>query len=132
MKRLVFVALGVVSALAQADEPAEAAPAGAGQSAKSAPVAIAVQAADEAAVRPQPADEALRKEERAKARARREKYLAERKAAREAALLEVVLRHVPDEAKANALVRDLLEAEDARRRAMRRPRPAKDLPPAAK
>ena len=64
-------------------------------------------------------------EQRAQMRARREKFMAERKAAMEKKLLDVVKKYVPDEEKAKALVAELQETMmSGRRAAINRPRPS--------
>ena len=63
-------------------------------------------------------------EQRAEMRTRREKFMAERKAAVEKKMLDVVKKYVPDEEKAKALVAELQETMmSARRAAANRPRP---------
>ena len=71
----------------------------------------------DAAVAAVPAKPAkLTDEQRQKMREQREKFMAERKAAMEAKMLEVVKKYVPEEEKAKALVKDLQEAMRPQRR----------------
>ena len=72
----------------------------------------------------------MTEEQRAQMRERRQKFMAERKAAMESKMLEVVKKYVPEEAKAKELVKELQEAMIGARRPMtNRPRP---MPKAAK
>ena len=109
MNKLICAAIVAASMCAMAEEAKkDAAPA-------AAPAAVAANPAVPA--RPQ-----MTEEMRAKMRERREKFMAERKAAMEAKLLEVVKKYVPDEDKAKALVKELQESMmGARRQMMNRP-----------
>ena len=121
MKKLVCAAIVAASMCAMADEAKkDAAPAVAPAAAVAKPAVPA---------RPKMTDE-----QRALMRERREKFIAERKAAMEAKLLEVVKKYVPEEDKAKALVKDLQAAMmSARRPMMNRPMPKAAAPaPAAK
>ena len=115
MKKLVCAAIVAASMCAMADEAKkDAAPA-------AAPAAVA--AKPEVSARPQ-----MTEEMRAKMRERREKFMAERKAAMEAKMLDVVKKYVPEEDKAKALIKELQESMmGARRQMMSRP-----MPPAEK
>ena len=65
-------------------------------------------------------------EQRAQMKAKRDQFMAQRKAAMEAKLMEVVKKYVPEEEKAKALIAELQEAMmSARRGGMRPNRPAK-------
>ena len=76
----------------------------------------------------------MSKEQFAKMREQREKYMAERKARMAAKMLEVVKKYVPEEEQAKALVNELQEAMAVSRRAtaMRRSRPNAVKPAEAK
>lgn len=121
MKRLICAALVAGSMMAMADEAAKceggkcAVPAAA--PAAAAPVATAIAPA----ARPKMTPDERRK--------MREQIMAERKAAMEAKMLEVVKKYVPEEEKAKALIQDLQEAMAAGRRNMMMRRP---IPKAAK
>ena len=116
MKKLVCAAIVAASMCAMADEAKkDAAPA--------APAAAAV-AKPMAPKRPQ-----MTEEQRAKMREQREKFMAERKAAMEAKMLEVVKKYVPEEDKAKALIKELQEAMmGARRPMMNRPMKNRPMP----
>ena len=125
MNKLICAAIVAASMCAMADEAKkEAAPA--------APAAAAV-AKPMAPARPQ-----MSEEQRAKRREQQMKFMAERKAAMEAKMLEVVKKYVPEEDKAKALIKDLQEAMmGARRpmmnrRPMNRPAPKTEKPAEAK
>ena len=109
MKKLVCAAIVAASMCAMADE--------AKKDAAPAPAPTAVAANPAVSARSQVSEEM-----RAKMRERREKFMAERKAAMEAKLLEVVKKYVPEEDKAKALVKELQESMmGARRQMMNRP-----------
>ena len=115
MKKLVCAAVVAASMCAMADEAKkEVAPA-------AAPAAAAV-AKPVAPKRPQ-----MSEEQRAKMREQREKFMAERKAAMEAKMLEVVKKYVPEEDKAKALIKELQESMIGARRPMM-PRPMMNRP----
>ena len=77
------------------------------------------------AVKQAPRRVSMTPEQRAEMRTRREKFMAERKAAMEKKMLDVVKKYVPDEEKAKALVAELQETMmSARRAAANRPRPS--------
>ena len=121
MKKLVCAAIVAASMCAMADEAKkDAAPAAPAAAAEAKPMM---------SKRPQ-----MTEEQRAKMREQREKFMAERKAAMETKLLEVVKKYVPEEDKAKALVKDLQAAMmSARRPMMNRPMPKAAAPaPAAK
>ena len=124
MKKLVCAAMVAASVCAMADEvKKEAAPAAAPAAAVAKPAIPA---------RPQ-----MSEEQRAKMRERREKFMAERRAAMEAKMLDVVKKYVPEEDKAKALIKELQESMmGARRQMMNRPAPKAAKPaeaaPAAK
>lgn len=114
MKRLVCAAVVAGSMFAMADEEVVRAEAvtPAAEAAKAAPESVKV-----APKRPQ-----YSPEQREKMRAQREKFVSERRAKMEAQILEVVKKYVPEEEKAQALVRELQEAMmNGRRSLMRRP-----------
>jgi len=115
MKKLIFAAFVAGSMFATAEEAAPA-------------TAVAAPAVE--TVRKVPARQQITPEQRAKMREQREKFMAERKAAMEAKMLEVIKKYVPEEEKAKALVKELQEAMTAGRR-MRPPRPPmkKDVEP---
>ena len=69
------------------------------------------------AVKQAPRRVSMTPEQRAEMRTRREKSLAERKAAMEKKMLDVVKKYVPDEEKAKALVAELQETMMSGRRA---------------
>ena len=118
MKKLVCAALVAGSMMAMAEEAAKCE--GGKCALPAAPAPTAATAAVPAA-RPK-----MTPEQRQKMREQREKFMAERKAAMEAKLLEVVKKYVPEEEKAKALIKDLQEAMMAgRRNMMRPPRPPK-------
>ena len=121
MNKLICAAIVAASMCAMADEAKkDAAPAAA--------PAAAAEAKPMMARRPQ-----MTEEQRAKMREQREKFMAERKAAMEAKLLEVVKKYVPEEDKAKALVKDLQESMmGARRQMMPRPMMNRPMPPAEK
>ena len=76
------------------------------------------------AVKQAPRRVSMTPEQRAEMRTRREKFMAERKAAVEKKMLDVVKKYVPDEEKAKALVAELQETMMSGRRATaNRPRP---------
>ena len=124
MKKLVCAAMVAASVCAMADVvKKEAAPAAAPAAAVAKPAIPA---------RPQ-----MSEEQRAKMRERREKFMAERRAAMEAKMLDVVKKYVPEEDKAKALIKELQESMmGARRQMMNRPAPKAAKPaeaaPAAK
>lgn len=77
------------------------------------------------AVKQAPRRVSMTPEQRAEMRTRREKFMAERKAAVEKKMLDVVKKYVPDEEKAKALVAELQETMmSGRRAAVNRPRPS--------
>ena len=111
MKKLVCAAVVAASMCAMADEAKkEVAP------------AAAAEAKPMVAKRPQ-----MTEEQRAKMREQREKFMAERKAAMEAKMLEVVKKYVPEEDKAKALIKELQESMIGARRPMM-PRPMMNRP----
>ena len=118
MKKLVCAAIVAASMCAMADEAKkDAAPAAAPAAAEAKPALPK---------RPQ-----MTEEQRAAMRETREKFMAERKAAMEAKLLEVVKKYVPEEDKAKALIKDIQEAMmGARRPMMNRPMPKAAKPEA--
>ena len=120
MKKLVCAAIVAASMCAMADEAKkDAAPA-------AAPAAVAANPAVPA--RPQ-----MTEEMRAKMRERREKFMAEHRAAMEAKMLDVVKKYVPEEDKAKALIKELQESMmGARRQMMSRPMMNRPMPPAEK
>ena len=119
MKKLICAAVVAGSMFAMADEAAKA-------EVKAPAAPAAAESVKVAPKRPQ-----FSEEQRAKMREQREKFMAERKAAMEAKMLEVVKKYVPEEEKAKALIKELQESMmGARRNMMRPPRPAK--PAAAK
>ena len=69
-------------------------------------------------------------EQRAQMKAKRDQFMAQRKAAMEAKLMEVVKKYVPEEEKAKALVAELQEAMMSARRGGMRPMKAKSAAPA--
>ena len=72
-----------------------------------------------------PARPQMTPEQRAEMRAKREKFMAERKAAMEAKMLEIVKKYIADEEQAKALIKEL---QETMRPGMRRP----PMPKAAK
>lgn len=89
-----------------------------GVSANAEEAAPAAPAADaKAAVAAKPGRVQITPEQRAKMREQRVKAMAERKAALQAKVLEVVKKYVPDEEKAKALVAELEAAMKPSRRA---------------
>ena len=72
-----------------------------------------------------PARPQMTPEQRAEMKAKREKFMAERKAAMEAKMLEIVKKYIADEEQAKALIKEL---QEAMRPGMRRP----PMPKAAK
>jgi len=111
MKKLVCAAVVAGSMFAMADEvKTEAAPA--------APTAAE-------ALNALPKRKQMTPEEREALKAKKEKFLAERKAEMQAKLLPVVQKYVPDEEKAKALLNDLEAAMKEARRPPRRPMPPK-------
>ena len=72
-----------------------------------------------------PARPQMTPEQRAEMRAKREKFMAERKAAMEAKKLEIVKKYIADEEQAKALIKEL---QETMRPGMRRP----PMPKAAK
>ncbi len=72
-----------------------------------------------------PARPQITPEQRAEMRAKREKFMAERKAAMEAKMLEIVKKYIADEEQAKALIKEL---QETMRPGMRRP----PMPKAAK
>lgn len=112
MKKLICAAFVAASMLAMAEESKTQATPAAAKSAETAKQA--------------PRRVKMTDEQRAQMKARREQFMAQRKAAMEAKLLEVVKKYVPEEEKAKALVAELQEAmTSARRGGMRPNRPAK-------
>ena len=77
--------------------------------------------AAEAAAPAKPAKGGLSAEQRAKMREQRAKLMAERKAAMEAKMLEVVKKYVPEEEKAKALIAELQGVALGGRRELKRP-----------
>lgn len=67
----------------------------------------------------------LTDEQRAQMKAKREQFMAQRKAAMEAKLMEVVKKYIPEEEKAKALIAELQEAMMSARRGGMRPMKAK-------
>lgn len=94
MKKLMLAAMVAGSMIAMADEPAKK-----GEAKPAAPVAV------QPAVRRQ-----LTPEQRAEMRAKREKFMSERKAKLEAAQLEVLKKYGIEGDKAKELLKDLQEA----------------------
>ena len=124
MKKLICAALVAGSMMAMAEEAAKC------EGGKcTLPAAPAAEKAAVPTARPK-----MTPEQRQKMREQREKFMAERKAAMETKMLEVVKKYVPEEEKAKALIKDLQEAMMAgRRNMMRPPRPPKPAEaPAAK
>ena len=72
-----------------------------------------------------PARPQITPEQRAEMKAKREKFMAERKAAMEAKMLEIVKKYIADEEQAKALIKEL---QETMRPGMRRP----PMPKAAK
>lgn len=72
-----------------------------------------------------PARPQMTPEQRAEMKAKREKFMAERKAAMEAKMLEIVKKYIADEEQAKALIKEL---QETMRPGMRRP----PMPKAAK
>lgn len=72
-----------------------------------------------------PARPQMTPEQRAEIKAKREKFMAERKAAMEAKMLEIVKKYIADEEQAKALIKEL---QETMRPGMRRP----PMPKAAK
>lgn len=121
MKTLICAAMVAASMLTMAAEATTSAT-------PAAKAAKTVEAAKKAPRRAQLTDE-----QRAQMRAKREEFMAQRKAAMEAKILDVVKKYVPDEAKAKALVAELQETLKAGRRGMMRgAKPAGAPVPAAK
>ena len=109
MKKLICAAIVAGSMFAMAEE---------------APKAEAAAPAAAEAVKAVPKRPQITPEQRQKMREQREKFMAERKAKMEQQLLEVVKKYVPEEEKAKALVKELLDTLMAgRRMPMRPPRP---------
>ena len=75
-----------------------------------------------------PARPQMTPEQRAEIKAKREKFMAERKAAMEAKKLEIVKKYIADEEQAKALIKELQELQETMRPGMRRP----PMPKAAK
>ena len=115
MKQLICAAVVAGSMFAMAEETAKV-------EAKAAPAAAE-------AVKVAPKRSQISEEQRAKMREQREKFMAERKAKMEAQILEVVMKYVPEEEKAKALVKELQDALMAGRRNMMMRRP---MAPSAK
>ena len=120
MKKLICAAIVAGSMFAMAEESAKA-------EAPAAPAAA--EAVKIAPTRPQ-----ITPEQRAERKAMFEKRMAERKAKKEAQVLEIVKKYVPEEEKAKALVRELQDAMMAGRRNMMRrpPKPSAEKPVEAK
>ena len=90
----------------------------AGVSARAEEAAPAAPAASaKAAVVAKPGRVQMTPEKRAEMRAKREQFMAERKAALQAKVLEIVKKYVPDETQAKALVAELEAAMKPSRRA---------------
>ena len=104
--------LAFVGVSACAEEAAQAAPA----------------ASAKAAVAARPGRVQITPEKRAEMRAKREQFMAARKAAMQAKMLEVVKKYVPDEEKAKALLAELeaVLMPSRRVRAERKPAEKKD------
>jgi len=119
MKKLICAAVVAASTVVMAEETSAVAPA--------APAAVpaAVAPAQPAVAHPKLTDE-----QRAKMREQREKFMAERKAAMEAKLLEVIKKYVSDEEKAKALLKELQETMVANRRNIGFPRRPMSAPKA--
>lgn len=113
MKKLICAALVAGSMIAVAEEAATC-EAGACK----APVAVAEGVKKPG--RPQ-----LTAEQKAELKAKREKFMAERKAMMDAKLLEVAKKYVPEEDKAKALVEEFQAAMKMSMRPPRPPRPPK-------
>ena len=96
MKKLMFAAMVAASMMVMAEEPAQAAPK------QDKPVAA------QAAKRPPMSK--LTPEQRAEMKAKREKFMAERKAKMQANILEVLKKHGIEGEKAQAIVKDLEES----------------------
>ena len=112
MKKLICAAVVAASMFAMADE------------AKTQATPVTPKTAE--TVKQAPRRAKMTDEQRAQMKARREQFVAQRKAAMEAKLMEVVKKYVPEEEKAKALIAELQEAMmSARRGGMRPNRPAK-------